>query len=361
MAFLAIAPVLATLACDVPSAGAPKWNTTWQVPADSGEITVASLLPPSVSIVPVGNTKAFDVELNGATVGQSLRTACSACAAANGLRVAKPAFTLADSSTIALPTDVVSADMVGGAVDYTLTHDFGFDPLVPSSDANAPKGWLVVRVHRGSLVLASDSVNGANLTLPPNVARTRSIVVDASPAAARHVDGPITVSVTLHSPVGDSVTIDDSKSFHVDVAPRDLRVGEARISLPASTPLSRQETVDLSGLGGDVSGRVQGGAVVVTVRNPFAVQGSLTATLTAAGQAPVTRELALPLGGLTSAPTVLRVPLTADELARLMGSNDVTVAVTGSVSAPGGALTVTPTQVFGVSTMLEVILSTTGR
>jgi hypothetical protein len=44
-----------------------------------------------------------------------------------------------------------------------------------------------------------------------------------------------------------------------------------------------------------------------------------------------------------------------------MGSNDATVAVTGSVSAPGGALTVTPTQVFGVSTMLEVILSTTGR
>ena len=348
-------------ACDLPTGGAPKWNTTWQVPADSGEIGVASLLPPSVTIVTVGGTKAFEVAFAGVGVSQSLGTACPPCAAANGLRVPKPAFTLADSATIALPDDVAWADLVGGAVDYTVTHDFGFDPLVPSSDGAAAKGWLVIRVRSGSTVLAADSVNGSNLTLPANVARTRSVDVDASPASPRHVSGPITVTVTLYSPAGDSVTVNDAQRLRVDVAPRGLRVSQASVSIPASTLISRQETVDLSGLGGEVSSRVQGGAVVLTVRNPFAVEGQLTAILTAPGAAPVSRDLAFPVGGLSSPPTILRVPLTADELARLMGSSNVLVHVSGNVTAPSGVMTVTPTQVFGVSTMLEIILSTTGR
>ena len=360
-ALLALGSVFIATACDLPTGGAPKWNTTWQVPADSGEISVASLLPPSVTIVTLGATKAFDVSFSGTSIAQSLRDACAACSAANGYRVPKPEFTLGSSATIPLPTDVGSADLVGGSVDYTLTHDFGFDPLAPSANGSAAKGWVMIRVRSGSDILAADSVDGNSLTLPPNVSRSRSIAVDASPASPRHVNGPITVSVTLYSPAGDSVTINDSQSLHVDVTPRGLRVSQATVAIPARTPISRQETVDLSGLGGEVSGRVQGGAVVLTVRNPFAVDGSLTATLTAPGETPVTRDIQLPLGGLTSAPTVVRVALTADELARLMGKSDVTVAVTGSVTAPSGTLTVTPTQVFGVSTMLEVILSTTGR
>ena len=352
---------LAAGACDLPTGGAPKWNTTWQVPADSGEIGVASLLPPSVSIVTVGATKAFEVAFAGAGISQSLRSACPACAAANGLTVPKPAFTLTDSATIALPADVAWADLVGGAVEYTLTHDFGFDPLVPSADGAAEKGWLVIRVRSGSAVLAADSVNGSSATLAPNVAHTRSVAVDASPASPRHVNGPITVTVTLYSPAGDPVTINDAQSLHVNVVPRGLSVSQASVSLPAKTIISRQKTVDLSGLGGEVSGRVQGGSVVLTIRNPFAVEGQLTATLTAPGAAPVSRDLTFPVGGLSSPPTVLRVPLTADELARLMGSSNVTVDVSGNVTAPNGAVTVTPTQVFGVSTMLEIILSTTGR
>jgi hypothetical protein len=360
LSILALA-LLGAGACDLPTGGAPKWNTTWQVPADSGEIGVASLLPPSVSIVTVGESKAFDVALSGAGISQSLRSACPACATANGLRVPKPAFTLTDSATIALPSDVGWADLVGGTVDYTLTHDFGFDPLVPSSHGAAEKGWLLIRVRSGSALLATDSVNGASLTLPPNVAFARSVGVDASPTSPRHVSGPITVTVTLYSPAGDTVTVNDAQSLHVNVVPHGVRVSQASVSLPAQTLISRQKTVDLSGLGGEVSGRVQGGSVVLTVRNPFAVEGQLTATLTAPGAAPVSRDLTFPVGGLSAPPTVLRVPLTADELARLMGSSNVTVDVSGTVTAPSGAVTVTPTQVFGVSTMLEIILSTTGR
>lgn len=359
--FIAIAALLCTAACDLPTGGAPRWNTTWQVPADSGEISVSTLLPQTVSIVDVGSTKAFDVAFGGASIAKSLQAACQACAAANGQRVPKPAFTLGDSTTIPLPTDVASADLVGGTVDYTITHDFGFDPLTPSSGAGADKGWFVVRVKSGTDVLATDSVNGANASFASGSSISRSIAVAASPSAARHISGPISVTATLYSPAGDSATIDASRSFHLTVTPNAVRVSQAGVVIATSTLISRQESVDLSGLGGEVSGRVQGGSVVVTVRNPFAVVGSLTATLTAAGQQPVTRQIELPLGGLSTPPSQLRVPLTGDELARLMGSNDVTVAITGNISVPGGILTVTPTQVFGVSTMLEIILSTTGR
>lgn len=358
---IALAALLGTAACDLPTSGAPKWNTTWQVPADSGEISVATLLPPTVSIVDVGTTKAFDVAFGGANIAKSLQSACQACAAANGQRVPKPAFTLGDSASIPLPNDVASADLVGGMVDYTVTQDFGFDPLSPSSGAGAEKGWLVVRVKSGSDILAADSLNGASTPFASGASISRSIAVAATPTSARHISGPITVTTTLYSPAGDSVTIDASRGLHLTVTPNAVRVSQAAVVIATSTLISRQESVDLSGLGGEVSGRVQGGSVVVTVRNPFAVVGSLTATLTAPGQQPVTRQLELPLGGLSAPPALLRVPLTGEELARLMGSNDVTVAITGSVSVPGGILTVTPTQVFGVSTMLEIILSTTGR
>ena len=84
-----LAGAAVTAACDVPTA-APKWNTTWQVPADSSEIGVASLLPSAVTVVTVDGVKAFEIGLPGSDVSESLGQMCPSCASANGYRVPKP-------------------------------------------------------------------------------------------------------------------------------------------------------------------------------------------------------------------------------------------------------------------------------
>src|SRR6476661_3823995 len=63
---------LVALGCQVPT-DLPVWNTVWQVPADSSEVTVASLLPSSVAIVDVdASTKAFSFSLPEATTSTTL-------------------------------------------------------------------------------------------------------------------------------------------------------------------------------------------------------------------------------------------------------------------------------------------------
>ena len=360
LAGLGATAVVGTIACDVPTA-APRWNTTWHVPADSSEIAISSLLPASVTVVDMDGTPAFAMDVSGTSFARSLGEVCSACVAANGTRVPKPEFTIAGSSAVGLPTDVASADLVGGVIDYSLGHSFEFDPLRPSSDGGAAKGWFTAKISLGPTVVASDSVNGADLAFAPGTTHSRVVTLDASHAAPLRVDGPLTVAVTLYSPAGDSITMNSSHSMTVHATPRDLRVGEARVSVPSRTLVARESTMDLSGLGQEVSARVQSGAVILHILNPFAVQGTMSATLTAPGGTPVVKEVALPLGGASASPVTLRVDLSSTELSALLGHSNVAVAVNGNVDAPSGQVTVTPTQSFVVRSMLEVILATGGN
>lgn len=351
--------VASTIACDVPTSP-PRWNTTWHVPADSSAIAISSLLPASVTVVDMAGTPAFAMDVSGTSFSRSLGEACNACVLANGTRVPKPEFTIAGSSTVALPTDVASADLVGGFIDYSLGHSFDFDPLRPSSDA-AVRGWFTATISRGSTVVARDSVNGAELAFPPGTTHARVVALGASHAAPLRIDGPLTVAVTLYSPSGDEITMNSSHSVTVHATPRELRVGEARVSVPSRTLVARESTIDLSGLGQEVSSRVRSGAVILNISNPFAVQGLMSATLTAPGGTPIVKEVALPLGGQSTAPVRLRVDLTSTELSALLGHPDVSVAVKGNVEAPSGEVTVSPTQAFVVRSMLEVILATGGN
>lgn len=234
LAGLGATAVAGTIACDVPTAP-PRWNTTWHVPADSSWITISSLLPASVTVVDMAGTPVFAMDVSGTNFSRSLGEACTACVTANGMRVPKPEFTMAGSSTVALPADVASADLVGGVIDYSLGHSFDFDPLRPSGDAGAAKGWFTATISLGPTVVARDSVNGAGLAFAPGATHSRVVTLAASHAAPLRVDGPLTVAVTLYSQAGDTITMNSSHSITVRATPRDLRVGEARVSVPSRT------------------------------------------------------------------------------------------------------------------------------
>ncbi|HEX2780524.1 MAG TPA: hypothetical protein VHM30_13550, partial [Gemmatimonadaceae bacterium] len=344
--------------CEVPTS-LPIWDTVWQVPADSAEVSVASLLPSSVSIVDVGGgMKVFSLTLSAATYSTTLGSVCPGCAAVNGARVPKPQFTMVDSTSIALPSDVASADVVGGTIDCTITNGFSFDPINPSATAS---GWMRISVLSGSALLAKDSVSGTALTLPTNVGRLRSIPVLGTPASPVRLGGPLKVSITLFSPAGDSVTINTAERFSVNAVANNLRVSQASVAVPSRAIPSQQDTVDLSGLQDMTTGAITGGAVILTVQNPFAVQGNLTVSLTAPNAAPISKSLALPLGGIGTPPATLRLALTRSEMNALLGQKNVAIAITGDVNAPNGAVTVTPTQKIVLNTMVEATVTAGGK
>lgn len=349
---------LVAIACQVPT-DLPIWNTVWQVPADSAEVTVASLLPPSVGVVDVaGGMKAFSFSLPAASTSTTLGETCFACASANGTRQPKPAFTLAESTTVAMPTDVITADIIGGSIDYALTSGFNFDPLNPAA---ASHGWVRVRITSGATLIARDSVDGTALTLPTSVTRNRSIAVLAAPASPIRLRGPVTLVATMFSPSGDSVTMNTSEQFSVSAAANDIRVSQVSINVPTTTFTPQHGTVDLSGIDQATTGKIVGGAVILGIRNPFAVGGSLSMDFRAPNGARVTKGFTLGVGGPSSAPSSIRLGMTTSEINSLIGQKGVAITISGSVSAPNGAVTVTPIQKMSITTLVEATILTGGK
>jgi hypothetical protein len=349
---------LVALGCQVPTE-LPIWNTVWQVPADSAEVTVASLLPSSVAIVDAGaGMKAFSLSLPAASTSTTLGETCYACASAAGMRIPKPEFTLADSATVDLPTDVLTADIIGGSIDYTLTNGFDFDPINPSATA---RGWIRILVTSGSTLVARDSIDGVGLTLPSSTSRTRSIPLLGSATAPIRLRGPVTLVATLFSPAGDSVTINTSEQFSVTAAANNITISQVAINVPSTTFTPQHGVVDLSGLDQANSGKIAGGAVILDITNPFAVGGSLSLDIKAPNGAHVVKGFTLNVGGPAAPSSTVRLGLTATEINSLVGQKNVAITLSGNIASPNGAVTVTPVERMAITTLVEATIVTGGN
>ena len=345
------------LACQVPT-DLPIWNTVWQVPADSSEVTVASLLPSSVGIVQINGTTAFSFSLPQATTSTTLGESCYACASSAGMRIPKPAFTLADSATVELPVDVVNADIIDGAIDYSLANGFSFDPLNPGAGAH---GWIRILVTSGSTLIARDSIDGRDLSLPNGAYTYKTINFLASPAAPIRLHGPVTLVATLFSPDGDSTTINTSEQFSVSASARDILISQVSVNVPTTTFNPQHGTVDLSGLDATTAGKIVGGAVILGIHNPFAVGGSLSLDFKAPNGAHVAKSLTLGVGGPGTPVSTIRVGLSESEINSLIGQKDVAITITSSVSSPNGAVVVTPLERMAITTLVEATIVTGGN
>src|SRR5689334_15650453 len=96
---LSVALLAALSACELPTK-LPIWNQTWLIPGDSASLGVSQLLPASGSITmsSVARQPVFALTVAApASYSQTLGQISSACAAANGTTVPKPAFLLRDS------------------------------------------------------------------------------------------------------------------------------------------------------------------------------------------------------------------------------------------------------------------------
>jgi hypothetical protein len=350
--------LVAASACDMPTK-LPSWDQTWLIPGDSTTVGVSQLLPSTgeMSIATLNGQQVFSVNVTSpGTFSQSLGQICSACAVANGTTVPKPAFTLNDSTGTTLPASVVAATVVSGGFTYTVTNGFSFDPIRPNA-AGAPYGYFVLRVMNGSTLLAQDSVNGATVAMGKNGATLQRSVALNLAGGSLAITGakPLEVYLTLNSPSGDPVTINTNQTFTVSIVASPISASQAQVTMSNQTITAAQTTVDLSSVSDQsLIDRVQGATLHLTIASPFGVQGTLTATFSAQGAQPIVKSIPL----TTAAQQSPDVTLTAAEIRALLG-HTANLSVSGSVSAPSGSVTVTPTQVLKVNSTFEIILSTT--
>jgi hypothetical protein len=307
-----------------------------------------------VSIATMNGQKVFSVDVtNPGSYSRSLGQLCSACAAANGATVPKPAFSLNDSTGTTLPSDLVAATVISGGFTYTITNGFSFDPIRPNA-AGAPYGYFVIRIMNGSTVVGQDSVDGATIAMGKNGAtlqRTVPLNLPLSVTGAK----PLEMYLTLDSPAGDPVTINASETFSVSITASPIAASQAQINIANQTINAAQTTIDLSSVSGAaLINRVQGGTLHLTIASPFGVQGTLTATFSVPGAQSIVKSIPL----TTAAQQSPDITLSATELRALLG-HTANLSVSGAVSAPSGSVTITPTQVLKVNSTFEIILSTT--
>ncbi len=320
----------------------PNWDVAFNFPVKGTSISVGSLLPAGVTIRQ--DSGAFMVAVPGVSIQRTLGAVCPECAPINGLTAPRPAFAFSATTTAALPADVATATLAGGSLAVTILNGYGFDPLGGSG-----AGAMVITVtDAGNRLLARDSVNGATLSMPAGGVATRTLTLAPGP-----VRGPLTVAATVTSPQGAPVVINTAQALTILGTLQDVAVSDASVTVAAKAINTSASTFDLSGIDATIRDRLLGGALRLSVANPFGVTGALSLTL-AGGGVTVTKPLALAAG--TSTPSIA---FSQQELTSMAGKN-LALTLTGPVSA-SAAVRVTPRDRVTVGARLEITMSTEAK
>ena len=343
-------PLALLAACDLPTEvpKSPILDLRWVVPSQSTRITVANLLPTGVTILP--DSSGFAVTVAAASVTRTLSQDCAACVAASGFTAPKPAFVASASVSTAVPVEISTATLTGGTLQVVVNNGYTFDPLFPNPVAGTPTGYAVIIVSSGGNVIGKDSVNGTTTKLPSGGSLTRTI----SLAGTLTGSSPVAVTLSLNSPAGEPVLIDASRSISVTATPTALRVANASVAV-VNRQVTSSSTIDLADVDSTIINRVQSGALLLTIVNPFTVTGTLTVRLTPQGGATITRTVALAAGSSTPPP----ITFTGAELKSLLGRM-VTISYAGAVNSTAGPVSISPRQAVVVTTRLDINLQVGG-
>jgi hypothetical protein len=331
--------------CDFPTE-LPKWNATYRVPTDGTSLSVTQFLPASVALT--GDRTAFVITLAPITFARTLAELCPACAPVNGLLAPKPAFNANLAGSITLPADVSSVAVAGGTVTIAVRNGLGFDPIRPSASTTAPRGSVSIDISSGGVSLGSTSVSGTDTAFPSGSTLTRPITL-----ATGNVAGPVAVTLTVNSPAGDPVIVNTNGYLSVTATPANVRASNARVTFGSRAVGVTDVHLDLQDVGEPVRNRIQGGAIILAVTNPFGVSGPLTLTITGPNPGAITKQISLN-GQSTQS---VRAEFTREELRSFVGRTGTVLMVRGTVTGPAGGVLVTPTQAVNLAAQLELVLS----
>jgi len=357
------AAALGAVGCDVVSLlsdPAPIVEQTWNLPATSNAIWVKDLLPTNGSVTIPADSSMFLVKVDSTTLTRIVGNDCAQCVILNGTNAPKPQFILNTSNSTGLPTDILSAALLGGdTLSVRLVNNMSFDPIYVNTTPGAPtQGFMVIVVKSGATVLARDSVRGAatsvdakNMPFPKSGGVLIRKIVLASGTATTN----ITVDVTINSPVGDHsefINSNGTLNASAKVVPT-LSVGSVTMNVPSR---------NVNSGGGDSLPKFENSSLVkgtleMTITNPFtSVTGNLNVKFDYGPGASdnITKVIALPSGS-----GVRTVSLDSMEIQTIFKQKSK-MTVTGSVSSPS-AITVTPKQVVTIDNRLIATVHLGGK
>ena len=339
--------VLTTGCVELPT-DTPIIDQRWVVPSDSTTLSVDRVLPSSVTVV--GNS--FQVAVPTVNTSQQLAQFCSQCTVGMGA-IPKPAFTANIAASAALPSDVAAATLTSGTVVVGITSSLPFDIIRPSATA---RGVVTIAISNNGALIGTDTIAGSS-SIPPNTRVDRTITLRAGSV----LSGPLEVQVRVVSPEGDPVQFAAAQNISVQGVPSNIRVSRATVLLNNRTVSSAATTVDLSDVDDGIRDRTEGGALLVSIANPFALRGNLTLTLSAPGITPVVKALRLEAASPGTTPQ--RLEFTRDEIRSLFGRDNLSLTVSGPVSGTGtgGAVDVLPGMQAVMSTRFEVAVRLGGN
>jgi hypothetical protein len=335
-------------ACDMPS-GIPQLEQTWVIPIETTTLAVDELLPPEITVV----AGAFRFVPTPVPVTTSLGALCSACV--NGATAPKPAFTSTVTANVGTGTDLLGVTTTAGTnFRVTLAHTMNFDPIRPSSTA---RGFVILELRTGGVLLGRDSVSGNTTAWPSSTPLSRDIPIAAGVSIASGT--PIRVDVTINSPLGDPVTMNTSQTMTVTGAAAGTSIGitSVRVRVANKTVRAANLPLDLGGVSDDVFSNIVSGAMLMTITNPFStsgLSGTLTMTIAIPGDASITKTVAVP----ATATSTATIDFSGAELERMLGKDNITLTMTGTVNAPAAGVTVVPGQAFGFANSIRMTIRT---
>ena len=353
---------LAAGACEFP-ATMPKWQTKWEVPAESATVAVANFLPAGVTIG-VGGQMLVSVPAP-APVTTTLGAICGApCGVAATVPV--PAFNNNGSpigGTLTLPASVTSAALASGQVNLAVTNNFTFDPIKPAGAAGNGSIRIKLTSNAGAVTVADTTITaGPGVTILPGVTTTFGILLKPGT-----VSGNFAYQVTITCPGSATpAAINPAHSFTVapTVAAPGVAISSAVVTVVGQAISDSTPAFDLSGTQLDTT-TIQNAALVLRITNPFLAGGAMTATLSAPGVTSVTKPLTLTPANAVGTPSVTTstINYTAAEINRFIGRAGVRVKYAGTVSAtgPSNTMTVTPTQQLGLQADLRASVFVGGK
>lgn len=329
-AALAIVGVAALCACEIPTE-APILEQRWILPVESTTISVDELLPEGVSTA----GSAFSVDVDAFQTSRTLGELCPTCTT-TPVPVPAPQFNSTFSVETSLPEDVSSAVVSSGSVRITVQNDFSFDPA-------AGGGGVTITLTAGSggrqlgeVVLSA---------LPPGT------TVQTLAIAPGDVGGTLAVTATVTSSGGQLTSLDTSDRITVTATPVQLLVGSATVDVAGELVDFDTIELDVEDIDSGIADRIQSGAIVLDVTNPFGVGVDATVVLHYPGGT-LTRTVTIGAGATSTS----ELAYSGDDFRRFLGEPGVTLTGSGTVSTGAGRITVAPGQEVVIDGKIDVTL-----
>lgn len=329
--------------CDIPTEP-PQVENRWIVPAEETRFGVAELLPGDVSLN--ADSSEFLVDFDPIAFSETLGSLCAACVAADGLTVPKPAFIGGFSATIGFPPEVTAVDVLGGAIELELVNGFNFDPIRPASGVFGTMELRFTDDADGDVV-GSVVIDGADQAFAAG-----STLVTSVDLGSASVEGGIETTVLLDSPAGDPVTIDVNDVVSVTATPTTVRVASVAIDVASQSVDFDPVFLDLEDVEADLVDRVESGAFVLDVVNPFGVGADFDLEISGPTIATIQKSASIS----SDLESSVVIDFSRDEIRSFLGQPDVVLSGGAVVDAGAGNIVVLPGQELVLSAALDVVI-----